>query len=119
LAGSNQCGAEKSRRNVTNLAQAESKLADQANKNQSQMQKAAQRAQDGKSAMADYEAEAQALRAKTERLKALRLAREAVEPAPAAKQAVTKKAKAGKKTKGTSATLSAWLRDQKNGGRST
>jgi hypothetical protein len=83
------------------------------------MQKAAQRAQDGKSAMADYEAEAQALRVKTERLRALRLAREAAEPAPAPKRAVAKKTKAGKDAKGTSATLSAWLSDQKNGGRST
>lgn len=83
------------------------------------MQKAAQRAQDGKSAMADYEAEAQAVRARTERLRALRLAREAAEPAPAPKRAAAKKTKSAKKTKGTSASLSAWLKDQQNSGRST
>src|SRR5918996_4479357 len=98
------------------FGQAESKLADQVSKNQSHMQKAAQRAQDGKSALADYEAEAQAVRVKTERLRALRLAREGAEPTAAAKRTVSKKAKSAKTAKGTSATLSAWLRDQQNGG---
>jgi hypothetical protein len=40
-----------------------------------------QRAQNAKKATADYETEAAALRAKTERLKALRLARDAAAPA--------------------------------------
>jgi hypothetical protein len=95
-------------------------LPDSTSKNQSQNQlKAAQRAQDGKSALADYEAEAQAVRAKTERLKALRLAREAAEPAPAPKRTVAKRTKSAKTAKGTSATLSAWLQDQQKGGRRT
>lgn len=99
-------------------------MADNTTKNQSHNQmKAAQRAQDGKSAMADYEAEALAVRAKTERLKALRLAREAAEPTPAPKRAASAKAKSaktGKAAKGeASATLSAWLQDQQKGGRRT
>jgi hypothetical protein len=90
----------------------------------------AQRAADGKQAMADYEAEAAALRAKTERLRALRLAREAAEPPAAPKRAAakgagakgagagrTKTAKKGKKQAG--ASLSQWLADQAKGGRRT
>lgn len=41
-----------------------------------------QRANDAKSATADYETAAAAIRAKTERLKALRLARDAAAPPP-------------------------------------
>ncbi|MGB6539668.1 MAG: transcriptional regulator [Xanthobacteraceae bacterium] len=37
-----------------------------------------ERAQDGRKAMSEYEAQTQAIREKTERLKALRLAKEAV-----------------------------------------
>jgi hypothetical protein len=85
-------------------------VADQANKNQYR---------DGKNALADYEAQAQAIRAKTERLRALRLAREAAEPPAAAKRAAPSKAKSAKAAKGGAATLSAWLQDQQNGGRRT
>ena len=90
----------------------------------------AQRAADGKQAMADYEAEAAATRAKTERLRALRLAREAIEPPAAPKRAASKgaaskgtgtgrakTAKKGKKQAG--ASLSQWLADQEKGGRRT
>jgi ketosteroid isomerase-like protein len=53
-----------------------------------------QRADDAKKAMSDYESDAVALRKKTERLKALRLARDAAAPQPAApKQKSRKKAK--------------------------
>ena len=45
--------------------------------------KKAQREQDGKKAMAEYEAEGIALRAKTAKLRALRLARDAAEAAAA------------------------------------
>jgi len=79
----------------------------------------AQKAADGKAALADYEAQAAALRAKTERLRALRLAREAAQgPAPA-KRAASGKAKPLKRDKQTSATLSSWLKDQERGGRRT
>jgi hypothetical protein len=75
--------------------------------------------QDGKNALAEYEAQAAAVRAKTERLRALRLAREAVAPPPAPKRAATKKVKSGSKTKGTAEKLSSWLKDQQNSGRRT
>jgi hypothetical protein len=79
---------------------------------------ATQRAEDGKKAMAEYEAAAIAIRAKTERLKALRLAREA-EAAKSAPKKVAKK-KAGAKTasaKRKAGTLSDWLDAQERGGR--
>ena len=72
-----------------------------------------QRAVDGKKAMSDYEAEAAAVRAKTERLRAARLARDAEaasQPAPAPK---------AKKTKTTAKTLSDWLNTQNKTGRRT
>jgi hypothetical protein len=80
---------------------------------------ATQRAEDGKKAMAEYEAAAIATRAKTEKLRALRLAREAEAAKAAPKKAVKKKA--GVKTasaKGkASSTLSDWLDAQERGGR--
>jgi hypothetical protein len=77
-----------------------------------------QRADEGKRAMADYEMAAIAIRAKTERLRAMRLAREAelAKSAPAkkaAKKKVTSKADAAKKAAGT---LSDWLDAQERGG---
>jgi hypothetical protein len=87
----------------------------------------ARQAEDGKKAMAEYEASAAATRAKTEKLRALRLAKEAAEEA-APKPAPKTKAKSGAKS-GTKATkkkkaapdgkLSDWLEDQSNSGRST
>lgn len=63
-----------------------------------------QRAEDGRKAMAEYEAEQAAVRAKTERLRALRLAREAelaaAPKAEPAKAPVRTKAAAKKKTAG-------------------
>ena len=56
-----------------------------------------QRAEDGKKAMAEYEAEAVALRAKTARLRALRLAREAEVAAAAPVAPVKKKAAEGRR----------------------
>jgi hypothetical protein len=80
---------------------------------------ATQRAEDGKKAMAEYEAAALAMRAKTERLRALRLAREAelakTAPKPAAKRkAGTKSASAAAKR--AAGTLSDWLDAQERGG---
>jgi hypothetical protein len=72
-----------------------------------------QRLEDGKKAMSEHEAEQAAIRAKTARLRALRLAHEAANPAPppAAKPA----RKTTKKTKST-ATLATWLTNQEEGG---
>ena len=75
-----------------------------------------QRAADGKKAMSDYEAEAAAVRAKTERLRAQRLARDA---AIAAQPAAAPKTTAKKKTKTSAKTLSDWLNAQKSAGRKT
>jgi hypothetical protein len=70
-----------------------------------------QRANDAKKATSEYEAEAVALRAKTARLKALRLARDAAAPAP---PAAAPKRKAKKKNAGS---LSDWLDGQSKEGR--
>jgi hypothetical protein len=75
-----------------------------------------QRAEDGKKAMSEYEAEGAAIRAKTERLRALRLARDAAEQAAPPKQSAAKK-KAAKQPKGKSAKLSEWLKNQQKDGR--
>jgi hypothetical protein len=73
-----------------------------------------QRAEDAKKAMSDYEMEAAAVRAKTERLRALRLARDAA--APPKPPAPAKKKAAGAK-KGKSASLAEWLDGEKSEGR--
>jgi hypothetical protein len=69
-----------------------------------------QRANDAKNAAAEYESAAVAIRAKTEKLKALRLARDAAAPP----QAVAPKRKTKKKDKGT---LSEFLDGQAKEGR--
>ncbi len=77
-----------------------------------------QRQNDAKQAMAEYEAAALATRAKTERLRALRLARDAATPpAPAKKRkaATGKKAKAGGAQD--SGNLADWLDEQAKHGR--
>ena len=80
-----------------------------------------QKAEDGKKAMSEYEAEGVAMRAKTARLKALRVARdEADAKALAAAPPVAptkKKAAKGKGSAKTSAKLSEWLDDQSKDGR--
>ena len=98
-------------------------MADEPNKMRAEIR--ARQAEDGKKAMAEYEASAAATRAKTEKLKALRLAKEAAEaaaPKPPAKAKA--KAKPGvkstkKKKAAPEGKLSDWLEDQSNGGRST
>ena len=76
------------------------------------------RANDAKQAMAEYEAAAEATRAKTERLRALRLAREAATPA---KAPTKRKAATGKKGKASadasSGNLADWLDEQAEEGR--
>ena len=79
----------------------------------------AQKAADAKAAMADYEAQAAALRAKTERLRALRLAREAAEGPEPTKRKTPAKAKPLRRDKASSKTLADWLSDQERGGRRT
>src|SRR5882757_4368928 len=92
-------------------------LADEPNKMRAEIR--ARQAEDGKKAMAEYEASAAATRAKTEKLRALRLARDLAEqnaaPAPKApKKKAAKKAKAAPAGK-----LSEWLDDRTKSGHST
>ena len=82
----------------------------------------ARQAEDGKKAMAEYEASAAATRAKTAKLKALRLAKEAADeaaPKPAAKAKAKAKPGVKKKKAAPEGKLSDWLEDQSNSGRST
>jgi hypothetical protein len=78
----------------------------------------AQRAQDGKNAMLEYEAEAIAVRARTERLRAQRLARDAALPPVTAKAPAAAKKK-GNKSKEPVGKLADWLDDQEKSGRSS
>lgn len=78
-------------------------------------------AEDGRKAMAEYEANIVATREKTEKLRALRLAREAeqakIAPPPTSK---TKgRSKAAKKPARVAGSLADWLDDQRDSGRNT
>ena len=78
----------------------------------------ARQAEDGKKAMAEYEASAAATRAKTEKLRALRLARDAAELA--AKPPAKPKTKSTKtKKKAADGKLADWLEDQVESGHNT
>lgn len=74
---------------------------------------------DRDNAMAQYDAESRAVRANMEKLRALRLAKEAAEaaaaPAASVKRAASGKA-AAKKPKQAPAKLSDWLANQQKGG---
>jgi hypothetical protein len=87
-------------------------VADKPNKHEANAQFAkTQRANDAKKATSEYESSAAALRAKTARLKAQRLARDAAAPppAPAAPKRKAKKTATGN--------LSEWLDGEAKGGR--
>ena len=71
-----------------------------------------QRADDAKKAASEYESNAAAVRAKTERLKALRLARDAAAPVP-----VPAAPKGRSKKKGSGSSLSDFLDGQAKEGR--
>ena len=87
-------------------------MADKSNKHEANAQFAKlQRANDAKKATSEYESTAAALRAKTERLKALRLARDAAAPAP---EPAAPKRKGKKKGSGS---LSAFLDGEAKEGR--
>jgi hypothetical protein len=81
----------------------------------------AERAAEGRKSMAEYEAAAEAMRAKTERLRALRLARDAANPPAAASKKTSsgRAAKSARKDAGPKKSLADWLTDQKNSGRNT
>jgi len=91
-------------------------MTDAKNDVQSKSQSQAQREQDGKKAMAEYQAEQAATLAKTERLRALRLARDAAMGPKVAKPVAGKKA-ASKKKAEPAKPLSEWLKSQRDEGR--
>jgi hypothetical protein len=94
-------------------------LADDVSKAKAEAQfRKAQQAKDGKAAMAEYEANAAAVRANTERLRALRLARDTAR-GNAAPPAAPAKSKPGKKTKSPPGKLADWLETQQSSGRKT
>ena len=74
-----------------------------------------QQAEDGKKAMLDYEAQAAALLVRTEKLRALRLAREAATPPAPVKTKAAKKP--GKAAKAKPRPLSDWLDERRKDGR--
>lgn len=80
----------------------------------------AQQAEDGRKAMAEYEAKAVQTREKTERLRALRMAKEEAD-AKAAPAVVpkTKGKKAAKKPARVAGKLADWIEDQQDSGRNT
>ena len=94
-------------------------MADDPNKARAEIR--ARQAEDGKKAMAEYEASAAATRIKTEKLRALRLAKEAAELAAAPVAKVKTKAKSApkKKKKAPAGKLSDWLDGQADSGRNT
>jgi hypothetical protein len=85
---------------------------------QAQFEKKQVAAREGEKAMAHYEAQGRAVRANMEKLRALRLAREAEEAAAAPVRTSTQKPSARKK-KAAPAKLSDWLSDQQKSGRRT
>jgi hypothetical protein len=95
-------------------------LADEPNKARAEIR--ARQAEDGKKAMAEYEASAAATRVKTEKLRALRLAKEAAEqaaPKPVKAKAKSKSTSAKKKKAVPEGKLADWLDDQTDSGRNT
>jgi hypothetical protein len=93
---------------------------DTSEKNEANAQSAnakSQRLDDAKQAMADYEAAAAATRAKTERLRALRLARDAASPPTAKKRKAPAAKKGGSGGTQSSAKLAEWLDEQAKEGR--
>jgi|AmaraimetFIIA100_FD_contig_51_6557204_length_1068_multi_6_in_0_out_0_2 hypothetical protein len=96
-------------------------MAENSTKDAAQAQFARLQRSNGKQAVADYEAEAVALREKTARLRALRLARDAElaaagKPVPGAKK--TKAAAKPKGAKPAKGTLADWIKAREDGGHS-
>jgi hypothetical protein len=106
------------RRHILAITTKEIALADDSKKQQADAQfRKIQRAEDGKKAMAEYEAGAAAIRIKTEKLRQLRLARDAA--ALAAAPAVTPAKKRAAKAKSPAGSLDTWLAGQAASGRNT
>jgi hypothetical protein len=109
MAGSNASVAMVRRR------QQETALADHSKKNPAHDQLKVNRAEDAKKALSEYEADTARTLAKTERLKALRLARDAAEGQAPRKSTEPAKKKAVKQAKD-KPTLSQWLKERQGAG---
>jgi hypothetical protein len=95
-------------------------LADDVSKARAEAQfRKAQQAKDGKAAMAEYEAKAAAVRANTERLRALRLARDAAAAKAAPTAAPAARSKPARKAKSPPGKLSDWLETRQTSGHKT
>jgi hypothetical protein len=95
-------------------------LADDVSKARAEAQfRKAQQAKDGKAAMAEYEAKAAAVRANTERLRALRLARDAAAAKAAPTAAPAARSKPPRKAKSPPGKLSDWLEIRQTSGHKT
>ena len=81
--------------------------------------KAARAADDARTGKADRDAAAKAVIDNMAKLKALRLAREAAEPARSTSAVKKTRSKSGKKSADKTPALADWLASQQNGGRRT
>jgi hypothetical protein len=96
--------------------QQEMTLADHSQKNAAHHQFKVQKADDARKAMSEYEANAAAVLAKTERLKALRLAKEAAEGKAPKKKAASAKKKNATPGKEKGPDLAEWLKSRQGAG---
>ena len=98
------------------IHQRESALTDHSRKNAGRDQFKVQRADDAKKALSEYEADAAAVAAKTERLRALRLAKEAAEAKATPRKTAPPRKKAAKPSGEKSPSLADWLKDRQRAG---
>jgi len=89
------------------------------NRADARFNKAARGANEARAGKSDRDVAAKAVLDNMARLKALRLAREAAEPAPAADAGKKTRAKSAKKSSAKGPDLANWLAGQQNGGRRT
>jgi hypothetical protein len=92
---------------------------DDREREQAHLNKAARAAHDVKTGKTERDAAAKAVTDNMARLKALRLAREAAEPAHSTLAVKKTRAKSGKKPDEKGPALAAWLAGQQSGGRRT
>ena len=92
---------------------------DERDRAEARFNKAARAADDARTGKKDRDASAKAVLDNMARLKALRLAKEAAEPAPPAATAKKPRGKTAKQSGGKTPALSDWLSSQQSGGRRT
>lgn len=92
---------------------------DERDRAEARFNKAAKAADDAKTGKKDRDASAKAVLDNMARLKALRLAKEAAEPAQPAAAVKKPRGKSAKKSEGKAPALADWLSAQQSGGRRT